>query len=386
VKEIRDELDQVPPELRRRMVPQIRGGDPIIERDGRILINFTANNYLSLATHPEIIEAAARAAREDGAGAGSSRLITGTSPRLARLEEELARLKETERAIVTTSGFTAALAGITALVGQNDGVALERGAHASLVSGARLSGAALAVFRRDDPASLETALRRLRREARRVLVIIDGIHSMDGDIAPLPLMMRVIEAYEAILFVDDAHATGVIGQGGAGTLSHFGIKPAERVIQMGTLSKALGSQGGFLAAAGSVIDAVIQRAGAFIYTTGLNPPAVGAALAAVELLEKDPPRLERLRANSLSLRQALGMDAAPSPILPLILRESAAAVEASREVESAGALALAIRPPTVPRDTARLRISVQADHDLKLESDPEWLVCLKRYCRVRARP
>jgi 8-amino-7-oxononanoate synthase len=380
---MREELDRVPPELRRRIVPQIRGGDPVIDRDGSRLINFTANNYLSLASHPEVTEAAARAAREDGAGAGSSRLITGTFPRLLKLEEELARLKGTERALVTTSGFTASLAGLTALAGQNDGIALERGAHASLVSGARLSGASLAVFRRDDPASLETALRRLRRAARRLLVVIDGVHSMDGDIAPLPLIMRVLEAYEAVLFIDDAHATGVIGRGGAGTLSHFGILPADRIVQMGTLSKALGSQGGFIAASAPVIESIVQRAGAFVYTTALNPPAVGAALASVEILEREPQRLERLRANALSLRRALNLEESPSPILPLILGESGAAVEASRALESAGALALAIRPPTVPRGTARLRISVQADHELNLESDPDWMVCLRNQERCR---
>lgn len=357
-----------------------RGAAPYLEIDGRRLINFTSNNYLSLANHAAVIEGAVSAARDDGAGAGASRLITGTSPRIVELEQELAEWKGTARALVTTSGYIAALTALTALLEREDGVAVEKGAHACLVSGARLSGARLAVFRRHDPGSLDAALQKLRqRGARRLLVVCDGVHSMDGDIVPLPLLLESARRHDAMLLVDDAHATGVLGPDGAGTLSHFGISPAPDIIQMGTLSKALGSQGGYLAGSSELVDWLVQKSGPFIYTTGLAPVAVGASLAAIRVVRREPERLERLRANTLNLRSLLGLAESPSPILPMIVGEPAAALAAARTLEASGALALAIRPPTVPQGTARVRISVQADHELSdLRSNaPEWLTTLR---------
>lgn len=349
-----DELALIPQELRRRLVTRSCGADAAI--DG--VINFTSNNYLSLARHPHVIERAKEALIEDGAGAGSSRLITGTSPRITILEEKLAEMKGASRALVTSSGYAAAQAAITTLVGRSDGIALERGAHASLVAGARLSRAKISVFRRSDPDTLEKALKRL---GGRSLVIVDGIHSMDGDIVHLPDLLPMIEHHHAMLLIDDAHATGVLG---GGTLAHFGISPTANMIQMGTLSKALGSQGGFIAASSSVIDLMIQRAAAFIYTTALNPAAVGAAIGAIEVISREPDRIMRLRENSRKLRRLLGVEASVSPIIPLIYGEPSEAIKAARDFETAGALALAIRPPTVPKGTSRLRLSVQADHQI----------------------
>lgn len=367
MKWMKDALAAIPPEMRRSLRITPRGAEPMIERDGRRLVNLASNNYLSLATHPEVIEAAIRAAREDGGGSGSSRLILGTSPRVVELEEALAALKGAPRALVTPSGFAAALAAIPLLAGKGDGIALEKGCHASLVAGARLSGASIAVFRRGDFPTLDRALARLRPRSRRLLVVIDGIHSMDGDIAPLPQILPAIERNEAMLLVDDAHATGVLGDDGSGTFRHFGLRPKDYVVQMGTLSKALGSQGGFLAGSRAFVDLMVQSAPGFIYTTGINPAAVGAALGALAVMRREPARIARLARNALALREAADTEVLPSPIVPVILGEPEAALEASRALERVGAFAPAIRPPTVPRGTSRLRLSVQADHGMRLE-------------------
>ncbi len=368
MKGIREELAAVPAELRRalRIVPH--GAEAMIEKEGRRLVNLATNNYLSLATHPEVIEAAVRALREDGAGAGSSRLILGTSPRVAALEDSLAGLKGTSRALIFPSGFAAALGAIPALVGKGDGIALEKGCHASLVTGARLSGASISVFRRGERSTLEKALERLRKRCRRILTVIDGIHSMDGDIAPLPEIIPLVARFESILLLDDAHATGVLGENGSGTLGHFRMSASENfIVQMGTLSKALGSQGGFIAASGPCIELMIQKSAAFIYTTGINPAAVGAAQGAIDVMKREPKRIARLARNAVMVRRAAGIEEIPSPIAPILTGTSERAMEASRELERAGAYAPAIRPPTVPRGTARLRLSLQADHRMHME-------------------
>ena len=334
----------------------------MIEIEGRWLVNLSSNNYPSLASEPRVIAAAAEALCADGAGAGASRLVSGTSPRLVALEERLARLKETPRALVMTSGFVAAQAAVTALCGRGDAVVVEKGAHASLVAAARLSGARLSVFRRRDPESLDRALTRDLARARRRLVLLDGVHSMDGDIAPLPELLPIVECRDAFLLIDDAHATGVLGPRGEGTLAHFGIVPTARVIQMGTLSKALGGQGGFIAAAAEVIDLIVQKAPAFIYTTGLNPAAVGAALGALAVLEEEPERLARLRRNVAVVRKIVKFEGDPTPIVPLVIGGDEAALIAATAARAAGFFIPAIRPPTVPEGTARLRLSLQADH------------------------
>lgn len=356
MKWIEEVLAVISPELRRSLVERDCGSDACI--DG--IINFTSNNYLSLARHPHVVESAAVALREDGAGAGSSRLISGTSPRIASLEERLASWKRTPRALVTSSGYAAAIGAITSLVDDGDAIVLERGAHASLVAGSRLSRARISVFHRSDPESLRSALRRTK--ARRSLVVLDGVHSMDGDIAPLPDLLPIAREYGAMLLVDDAHATGVIGEGGRGTLAHFDIPHDDAIIQMGTLSKALGSQGGFIAASAEVVELMVQRAGSFIYTTGLNPAAVGAAHGAMDVIEREPDRMIRLMANARMIDPK-----SETPIISIVMGNPADALEASRELLERGALVLPIRVPTVPRGTDRLRISVQVDHRIGVE-------------------
>ncbi len=380
---IRGELAGIAPEMRRRIGTVSRGADPYIVKNGRRLINLTSNNYLSLATHPGVTEAAARAARDEGAGAGSSRLIAGTSPGVSALEEELAALKGAERALVTTSGFAAALAALPALVGKGDGIALEKGCHACLIAAARLSSARIVVFRRGRPESLERALGRLRPSTRRLLVVLDGVHSMDGDIAPLPALLPIVERHDAFLFVDDAHATGTLGPAGEGTFAHHGIRPPETAIQMGTLSKALGSQGGYIAAAAPIVELLVQRAAAFIYTTGLAPACAAAARAALDVMKREPERIERLRRNTRVFAEAAGLRTTGTPILPLVVGEPGAALALSREIEEAGALVLPIRPPTVPLGTARLRFSLQSDHGILVEgsdhaAEERYLVLVRR--------
>jgi len=380
--EIKKQLEEIPFELKRRLRIFDRGSAPYIEVDGRQMINLTSNNYLSLATDPLVIEGAVAAVKEDGAGAGSSRLIAGTSARITLLESKLAELKNTERALVTTSGFTAALSSIVALVGRSDGIVIEKSSHACLISGARLSGSKTIFFRKNNLEGLTRALKKLRDRSKRLLIILDGVHSMDGDIAPLPEILNIAEEFDSFLLVDDAHGTGTLGPNGEGIFAHFGIKPSEYVIQMGTLSKALGSQGGFLAADKAIIDLFIQKSPAFIYTTGLNPAAVGAANAALDILAKNNERVVNLRRNISAFCKKIGIQTSKTPIIPIVIGGEKETIELSNKLEAAGCLTLPIRPPTVPKGTSRLRLSVQSGHRFFVEtsehaSEERYLVLLR---------
>ncbi|RMH55668.1 MAG: 8-amino-7-oxononanoate synthase [Candidatus Hydrogenedentota bacterium] len=361
---VAEELRALDPAYRREAETFPKGAAPILFHNGKRLLNLSANNYLSLATHPEVIEGAVAALRDHGTGAGSSRLVAGTSPAVTALEEELADFKQAPRALVTPTGYMAALAVLTALAGRNDGIVLEKSSHNCLVSGSRLSGARIAVFRRDRLASLESALRNLRdrHHVQRLLVVFDGIHSMDGDIAPLPEILSIARRFGALSIVDDAHATGVIGTEGRGTCEYFSLLPEKDIVQMGTLSKALGSQGGFLAGSEAIIALTLQKAPSFVYTTGINPASVGAARAALKLLRKEPLRRKRLTEMTLSFREALHLDSIPSPIVPVVLGDPNLVMERKRFFLEKGVLVGGIRFPTVPRGTDRLRFSLQADH------------------------
>ncbi|MBL4890033.1 MAG: aminotransferase class I/II-fold pyridoxal phosphate-dependent enzyme [Candidatus Lindowbacteria bacterium] len=381
------QLDKIPFEKIRDPAVFERGAAPYVNVGSDELINFTTNNYLSLSTHPAVIEAAIRCVQDHGAGAGSSRLVAGTNSLVLELESRMSDLKETESTVVTTSGYSASLSLLPVIVGREDGIALEKGAHASLVAGSRMSKASIAVFRRDRLGSLERAIDYLKKKgAKNVLVVIDGIHSMDGDIAPLDTIIPIVEEKGVWLVVDDAHATGVLGSEGRGTFSHFDMKPGANVIQLGTLSKAIGSQGGYISASEKVIQLIKQKASAFIYTTGLSPSCVGAALKSLEIIESDNDRLARLRKNVESIRKKLFDDeraTSPSPIIPIICGAEERALEASKELMSAGALTVAIRPPTVPKGSSRLRISVQADHRMFVEgadhsAEERYLVIMRR--------
>lgn len=361
--------------LRRRLIPHGPAGPGGLERDGRPLRNFGSNDYLGLAADPRVIAAASRAAEAFGWGAGASPLVTGWSEAHQELAEALARFEHTEAVALFSSGFATQVGTIAALVGQGDAVYLDRLDHASLVDGARLSKASLRVYPHNDAAHLESILERDRGRYRRSLIATDGVFSMDGDLAPLAALADLAERFGAILLVDEAHGTGVFGPDGRGAASECGV--AERVhVRVGTLSKALGSIGGFVAGSRRLIDWLTNHARTLIYSTSLPPAATAAAREALAILQAEPERRAHLRALGEILRASLrsaDFDVAPSagPIIPILLGDPEAALALSERLEERGLLVPAIRPPTVPAGTSRLRISLSAAHG---EKDVEELV------------
>jgi 8-amino-7-oxononanoate synthase len=333
--------------------------------EGRRVLSLCSNNYLGLANHPALAEAAARAARDIGVGAGASRLISGSMRIHHDLEERLAAFKGTEEAVLFTSGYHANLGTIAALVGAGDAVFSDELNHASLIDGCRLSRADVHVYPHCDVAALESLLRASR--APRKLIVTDSIFSMDGDAAPLREICDVAERYGAMVMVDEAHATGVLGERGAGLAEQLGV--GERVaVQMGTLGKALGGFGAYVAASAEVVDHLVNRARPLIYTTALPPPTVAAALAALELVKGEPWRRDALRANARRLARGLratgyevpGAD--DSHILPVIVGDADETMALSGQLLERGVFAHGIRPPTVPPGTSRIRATVMATH------------------------
>jgi len=362
----------------RRRVDSIHG--PQVEVEGRRLLQFCANNYLDLASHPRLIHVAVEASHRYGTSAAASPLVCGHMQPHAELEEAVARFKGTEAALVVGSGFLANLALLTTLVGDGDRILCDRLNHASIIDGARLSRARLRVYPHRDLDRLEHLLR--QESAGHTLVITDGVFSMDGDLAPLPAICDLADRYGATVVVDDAHATGVIG-GGRGTLSHFGLDP-QRAITMGTLGKALAGYGAFIAGPRAAIDLLINRARPLIYSTGLPPAVVAVATEAIRLVEADPGRVARLGARAAYLRQELAtlgvaVPDDPTPIVPLVVGEAAAAVHLSEQLLEASVWVPAIRPPTVPEGTSRLRIAVSAGHS---EYQIDYLVAALRHLGV----
>lgn len=347
---------------------------PWIEVGGRRLLNFSSNDYLGLATHPALVEAAARAPREWGAGAAASRLISGSLAPHHELEAALARFKGVEAALSFATGYATALGALPALVGPGDVAVLDKLAHACLVDAARLSGARLRVFAHNDLADLEGILDWARRHLTertppgQVLVVTESVFSMDGDRAPLRELVELKDRYGAWLWVDEAHATGVFGEQGRGLIAAAGL--TERVeVHMGTLGKALGAAGGFIGGARALVDWLVHRARTFIYSTAPVPAQVAAARAGVELAAgpEGDARRARLWARVRELRAGLAalgwpLPAEESPILPLIVGEETAALELAAKLREAGVFLPAIRYPTVPRGAARLRVSVTAAH------------------------
>lgn len=333
--------------------------------DGRTLLNLSNNDYLGLARHPRVVESAVKALHEYGAGATASRLVAGTLPLHEELERRLAEFKGYPAALVFGSGYLTNAGTIPALVGPDDLVLADRLAHASLLDAAVLSRARLLRFRHNDATHLDELLS--GHLARRRLVLTESVFSMDGDLAPLPDLAAVTAKHEAMLLVDEAHATGVFGPGGAGLISGHGL--ADRIaISMGTLSKALGGYGGFVACGESLRAWLINKARAFIYTTAPPPAVLGAALGALMVLSKRPEMGHELLARAAGFRDALkaaGLDTlnSASQIVPVQVGDNAKALSLSRRLKEDGILAVAIRPPTVPPGTARLRFSVSLAHE-----------------------
>ncbi len=347
--------------LRRELVTTDRFAAARARRGEHELVEFCTNDYLCLSQHPAVIAAALEATRRYGAGSGASRLVTGNHPLYADLERRLARFKGTERALVFSSGYLANLGIIPALVGPGDLIVADELCHACLFGGARLSGARVEVFAHNALAECQALLAAQRARHANCLVLTDGVFSMDGDRAPVAELLALADEHTAWLLVDDAHGLGVIENGHGSCVS--GGRPLAVPLQMGTLSKALGSLGGYLCASAAVIDLLVSRARTFVYTTGLPPSAVAAALAALDLVECDADLVQRPQRNAALFCKLLELPEPTSCIVPLVLGDAAQALEASRDLERQGFLVTAIRPPTVPQGTARLRFTFTAAHD-----------------------
>lgn len=345
----------------RRTVRETHRTDAVhLRRDGRETVSFCCNDYLGLSHHPTVKAAAAGAIETYGAGAGASRLITGNHPLYTELETRLAAFKGTQAACVFGSGYMANTGIIPALAGSGDLVVLDELAHASMHMGARASRAEIATFRHNDADDLAVILSQRRPGAGTCLVVTEGVFSMDGDRAPLDRLAGTAAAYDAWLMVDDAHGFGVLG-GGRGSAFEFDPVPAIP-LQMGTLSKAAGVYGAFLCASAPVIELIKNRARSLVYTTGLPPSVIGSAIAALEVIETDAARVAAPLKHARAFCAALGLPAPDSPIVPLVVGAETAALDASAALEDAGFLVTAIRPPTVPAGTSRLRFTFTAEH------------------------
>ncbi len=344
--------------LKRTLAETAREDGIWLERAGRRMLSFSCNDYLNLTHHPAVKRAAAAAVEKYGAGAGASRLVTGNHPLFGELERRLARLKGTEAACVFGSGYLANAGIVPVIVGNGDLLLVDELSHSCLWAGARLSWARVEVFRHNDAAHAEEILRFHRAAHRHALIVTDGVFSMDGDLAPLKALSTLAHAYDTWLMSDDAHGLGVLG-GGRGS-AHAVDAPVD--LQMGTLSKALGSYGGYVCASAAVIDLLKTRARTLIYSTGLPPASVAAALAALDIIESDPELTAQPLAKAQAFTRACNLPLAISQIVPVVLGDPLAALEASQILEREGFLVTPIRPPTVPEGTARLRLAFTAGH------------------------
>ena len=367
-------------QLRRTTVETARSGI-FAERGGRRLLSFSCNDYLNLSQHPAIVEAAIAATRRYGAGAGASRLVTGNHPLYAELEARLARLKGTDAACVFGSGYLANTGIIPALVGRNDLIVVDELSHSCIHAGAKLSGATVKSYRHVDVGHAEELLTAHRANHDHALIATDGVFSMDGDLAPLAALAELAKRFDAWLLSDDAHGVGVVGGGRGSTFADGGA--VDVPLQMGTLSKAVGGYGGYLCASQAVIDLMRTRARTFIYSTGLPPAVVAAAIAAVDLIERDPAYASEPLRKARLFTRTLILPEAQSPIVPVIVGDAEAALIASQRLEEEGFLVVAIRPPTVPAGTARLRFAFTAQHP---DADIERLAGIVRTRVLRREP
>ncbi len=345
----------------------------VIELEGRSLINFASNDYLGLAGDPRLISAAVAATQKYGTGSTGSRLLTGHRKLHRDLEQAIAALKQTEDALVFSSGYLANLGTISALVGEKDLILGDQYNHSSLKNGAKLSQARIIDYLHCDMADLAQKLQEHRSRYRRCLITTDSVFSMDGDLAPLPELLSLASQHQAMLLVDEAHATGVMGARGAGCVEYWQCNNRQssswadcELIQIGTLSKALGSLGGYVAGKASLIDYLRNRAATWIYTTALSPADTAAALTAIAVIQDEPAIKEQLWRNIKYLKQQLSSDnllPSQSPIICLKFDSPTTALNKSQQLQEAGIFAPAIRPPTVP--TSRIRLSVMATHTLE---------------------
>ncbi len=371
------ELDELEEKGLRRVLRGLDGAqDRVVWIGGKAYINFCSNNYLGLAADVRLRDAAAASLQQSGFGAGASRLVCGTLSEHQKLEERLAVFKGAERCVLFNCGYMANVGIIASLFGRGDLILSDRLNHASIIDGIVLSRADFRRYPHCDMAGLERLLREAGGKYRTIAVITESVFSMDGDLAPLDQIVRLTKQHGAVLMVDEAHAAGVFGAGGRGAVEHFGCG-SDVAIQMGTLSKAFGSFGAYVCGSTRLIEYVMNRARSFIYTTALPPSVAAASLKALEIIEAEPGRREALWRNATEMRRRLkeaGFDTlrSVSPIIPVVVGDEKRATTFSAKLFEQGLLVTAIRPPTVPANTARLRVTVTASHT------PDDLECLLR--------
>lgn len=369
-----DRLQQREAQNLRRTIAETEPSDGVwVTRGGRRLLSFCSNDYLNLTQHPAIRQAAKDAIDRYGAGAGASRLITGSHPLYTELETRLARLKGAEAACVFGSGYLANTGIVPALVGKGDLIVADELAHSCIRTGASLSGADVRLFRHNDVAHARDLLAAQRSSHQHALLVTEGVFSMDGDLAPLQELAALAQQYDAWLMTDDAHGIGVLGQGRGSTFA--GAETPHVPLQMGTLSKAIGSYGGYLCASRPVIDLMQNRARTLIYSTGLPPAVVAASIAALELIETDPGYAALPVKKAKRFTALTNLPQATSPIVPLLIGDEDKTMTSAKLLEDEGFLVVGIRPPTVPAGTARLRFTFSAAH---ADSDIERLAAVVR--------
>lgn len=329
-----------------------------VRQEGKAYVSFSCNDYLGLRGHPAVIASGQAAMADGGAGAGASRLVTGNHPYYAPLEARLAAMKNAEAALVFGSGYLTNLGVIPALVDKNDVIFADKLVHACIVDAAQLSGARLLRFRHNDMVHLAALLKEHREDSRHALIVTDHVFSMDGDVAPLSEIAALATQYDAWTMADDAHGLGIVR-----------TADAQIDVWMGTLSKAAGVYGGYVVGSQLLIDFLINRARSFMFSTGLPPADCAAACAALEVMEREPARSARALALARWVTDALGLPAAQSAIVPILLGTPERAIQAAEALKTQGILAVAIRPPTVPQGTARLRLAFSANHtDVQVEA------------------
>ncbi len=361
---------------------------PVATFDGREVINLSSNNYLGLNTHPKLREAALEATRKYGVGSGAVRTIAGTMRIHMELEEKIARFKNTEACVVFQSGFTANAGTVSAVLGRGDIVISDELNHASIIDGCRLSRAEIRVFPHKDMAAAEKLLQEAQGQPGKKLLITDGVFSMEGDIGPLPQLCELAARYGAIMMVDDAHASGVLGRNGRGTIDHFGVHG--RVdIQVGTLSKAIGALGGYVCGSRDLIEYLYHRARPFLFSTSHPPSVAATCIAAFDVLEQEPELIERLWENTRFFKKGLAdlgfnTGISETPITPVIAGDAALAHQFSRRLFEEGVFAQSIGFPTVPQGKARIRTIVTATHTREnLERALEILGRVGRELKIR---
>ncbi len=364
---IKEELSQIHDKKLFRLLTELETGQsPEVIIDGKSYVLLGSNSYLGLSVDPKVVEAAKVALENYGTGSGGSRLVSGSSNLHRELEERIARFKNTEAAILFSSGYLANIGTISALVGSDDIIYSDELNHASIIDGARLSRATVRIYKHLDLNHLQELLEADKHKKCKKLIVTDSVFSMDGDLISLPEFVEISERYECILMVDEAHATGVLGERGSGATEHFGVEDRVPVV-MGTLSKAIGSLGGYIAGSQELIDYIRNKVRSYIFDTSLPPASVAASIAAINIIENEPERREHLRNLVTQFKSGIeetGLKILPShsAIIPVLIGEAEPALNFARALREYGVFTPAVRPPSVPQGMCRIRVTIMAKH------------------------